>query len=89
LKTISSMSQSINGGKIVYLALLCDVTWTNLGTTYANLKKRLIRGHSGGFNFGGITGYQKTATSYAGGFPASVTSVSIVQTNCPTIGMRI
>lgn len=88
LKTISGLAQSIDGGKIVYLALLCDVTWTNLGTTFANLKKRLIRGHSGGFNFGGITGYRKAAT-YASGLPSTVTGVTIVQTNCPTIGMRI
>jgi hypothetical protein len=88
LKTLSSMSQAIAAGKIVYLALLCDVSWVNLGTSYANLGKPIIGGNSGGFNFGNITGYSKAA-AYSSGLPTSVTGVSAVQVNCPTIGMRL
>lgn len=86
-KSITGLSRATAAGKMVFLAILADGTWTNLGSSSSNLRKALLHGQSGSINGGMVSHYTKAVTY--GALPSSVTGVSNGAANLPSVGLRI
>lgn len=86
-KSITGLARAIAAGKMVFLAILSNGTWTNLGATGVSLRAPLLHGQTTSINGGLVTHYMKSVTY--GALPSSVSSVSNGSTNLPSTGLRI
>ncbi len=86
-KSLTGLGRSLAAGKLVFLAILSDGAWTNLGSTGTNLRRPLLRGQNGSLNGGLVTHYTKAQTY--GALPSTVSGVSLGSSNLPSCGLRI